>query len=128
MNAIQQNGRHAYDTQGKEGGKETCGERSLFYQACAADGNLEREACRRSRIIYVENSDRSIKPFVLRDIATTQEVIQDVATLLEINTYVLGFRISPTREGTWHRQYLDGVIPRHMEDLYVSFYLRKHPR
>lgn len=127
MNAIDQNGQHAAHTSGKEGWKEGQGQGYLLGQTCASDGTPEREACRRSRIVHIENSSDHVKPFVLQGIATTQELIQDVATLLDINTYILGFRVSPTRQGTWHREYLNGVIPRDVEDLYVSFYLRKHP-
>ena len=116
---------YTIDASRNEGGEEEGGENSVFYKESSSDGSTGGKT--RSRIIYFENSAKEIKPFVVNNVQTTNELIQEILFRIPINTDVIGLRMSPSRTGTINRLYLDGIIPDTVEDIYICLYLKKHP-
>ena len=124
----ERNGQYTAYASREEGGKETQGQEYLFSKACSSIGSDSTEAFRRGRIIRVENTAKEIKPFVLDGIASTQEIIDALAMMYNMNTYTLGFRISNKRQGVVGRVFYDGLIPYEVDEVWVNLYLKKHPR
>lgn len=118
------NGQRSSDTQGEEGWKE--GSKGLYLQqsTCEKDGSTPREK-RGCIIVNIENAN-GIKPFVLYNIKTTEEVRAELFDRFPyMNSNKILVQCFPSRMGTLGRKSLEGEIPA-IEEIWVTLYLRKH--
>lgn len=118
------NGQSAQDASGDEGRKEAQGQEHLQQQACAADGGAARK---RDRIIYVENSSNVRDPFVLKEVATVDELTSAFCDRFPaICIDAIGLKISDARAGTIQRRTFTDKLPYDADTLYITLYLKKH--
>lgn len=108
-----------------EGWKTAC---NVQPEARPCDGSPTGETGRRDRIIWIQNTTQRHPPFVLPDIHHTDEIMTAILERIpHLNTYIIGVRMSPQQMGATGRRYVSGFLPDDATDIYVDFYLKKHP-
>lgn len=128
MSTSYQNGRHADDTQREERGEETHGEGSLQRKTCETARSLGGEKEDRYIVAVFEEKAEEIDPIVLINVHTTQHAEYEILRRVPVDTIIFGFRYSKYPKGTGHRSFFEGIIPDDTTTLYISFYLKKHPK
>jgi len=119
------NGQPASNASREEGGEEAEGQpQCVQQQACADAASTPRK---RQRIVYIENSSNCRSPFLVEEVGTVQELVQQICERFpEICIETLGMKISSSRAGSIGRVFYEGDLPYEQDTLYVSLYLRKH--
>jgi hypothetical protein len=121
-----ENGRSPENTPRTEGSKEEQGQGHLQLQTCEADGGSPRE--KRDYIIYIENSHKHIQPFLLQEIGTVEELTQKLCEKFpQFGNGSLGLRICDKQMGCMNRAVYTEMLPIHVDTLYISLYLKRHP-
>ena len=81
------------------------------------------------KYIFFENAFPSLKPLMLENISTVQQIEDYLSKHFpNIDQSVIGLRFSPNRHGVFNRIWLNGTISSDISDIYIYFYLKKHPR
>ena len=120
------NGCTTDDTSRDKGWKAEEGQGNLQHEACAPASGSDAEA--RDRLIIIENSAKEIKPFIIQEVKTTDEVTQEIYDRFpRMKSDALYLRIWNGRMGMIGRKPLEGDLPPDLFDLYVSLHLKKHP-
>lgn len=117
------------DSQRTEGWK--AGQAYLQPEACATDAGPARETGSqpKDRIIWITNTTQRHKPFVCPDVTHTSQILAAIQDRIPtLNTNIIGVRMSPQQMGASNRRYVDGLLTSDITDIYVDFYLRKHPQ
>lgn len=121
-----ENGRSPENTPGAEGQQEEQGQDNLQLQARAPDGGAARET--RNYIIYIENSSKYVRPFIVNEVSTAEELFQKVCDYTSCpSDESIGLRVSDTRMGAMNRVFYENRLPLQTDTLYVSLYLKRHP-
>lgn len=83
----------------------------------------------KKKYIFFENAYPVLNSLSLDDINTIQQIEDYLSKHYpNIDQNVIGLRFSPTRAGCLNRIWLKDTIPSEVSDIYISFYLKKHPR
>lgn len=123
MNLSEQNGQYSLHTSREEEWKKE-GQGSLFCETCENTGSSKAK----DRIVYFENSYHQKDPFVIKEVSTVSEVLEKICDRFpEICCETLQLRVFPNRMGTTGRKELFTSLPEHIDTLYISISLRKHP-
>lgn len=121
----EQNGYTPEDKTREQGRQEEKGQEYLQQQARA---NAAGDKRKRDRIVYVENSSNVRSPFVLEEVGTVSELIQNLCILYpEICLDSIGMRVSNAKQGVIGRKYFTEEIPYEYDTVYIYLYLNKHP-
>lgn len=81
------------------------------------------------KYIFFENAYPVLNSISLDNITTIQEIEEYIAEHYpNINQNIIGLRFSPTRAGCLNRIWLKDTIPLETSDIYIHFYLKKHPK
>lgn len=122
----EKNGYATDDTPRDEGWQAEEGQECLQREARAAAGGTLGET--RNRIVSIENSAKEIKPFIVHNVKTVEEVIRKIYDRFPgMESDALYLRVCDSRMGTLRRRSLKGDLPEDAFHLYVSLHLKKHP-
>lgn len=116
------------DSQRAEGRK--AGEAHLQPETHPSDAGSAREAGGqpKDRIVWITNTTQRHPPFVCPDVTHTSQILAAVQERIpQLNLHVLGVRLSPQQSGACNRRFVNGYLSSDVTDIYVEFYLRKHP-
>lgn len=81
------------------------------------------------KYIFFENAFPVLQSISLDNITTIQEIEEYLSKHYpNIDQNIIGLRFSPTRFGCLNRIWLKDNIPLEISDIYISFYLKKHPK
>lgn len=81
------------------------------------------------KYIFFENAYPAIPNISLDDISSIHEIKDYIyKSIPSLDENFIGMRFSPRRNGCLNRPWLEDKIPSDVYDIYVSFYLKKHPR
>ena len=118
------NGLRTQDTPGTQGWQEASPQ-SLQQQTREDAGGAP---VKKDRYIYIENASSTIKPFLVHDVGTVDEVVEKICDWIpSLCSSAIQMRISNTRMGTMHRNYFQDSLPQDAFFLYVTLSLKKHP-
>lgn len=117
------NGYTTQDTSRNEGKQE---EKQECLQCEARP--FSRSPKRKDRYIYIENSTVKVKPFLIKEVATVEELLEELFLVIpQLNNPVLGLHITNARAGAIHREFFEDELPEDAFFLYITLYLKKHP-
>ena len=108
-----------------EGTKET--QRQEYLQRETRENSGVPEKRKRDRIIVIENSHTFQKSFVIEEVGSVQEVVEQICIRIpQICVHMVGMRISSKGMGCVGREYFDHDLPYDVQTLYITLYLKKH--
>ena len=82
---------------------------------------------KKDRIVYIENTIYSIKPFILTEIDTVDSLLEKLFYKIPtMNHTSIGIRVFASQLGIANREEFKTNIPSSVDTLYITLYLRKH--
>ena len=118
------NGFPTQDTSGTQGTQYTSQECIQCEAYTAAGGTKGKD-----RYITIENSSQVVPFFLVEEVATVDELVKKIQQRIPALAHPsLGMRISNVRTGGFPVKYFTDALPDDSVFLFVSLYLKKHPR